>query len=122
MNQDGKNSNQKENRGDARKVIDKYYSLEFSVEELAPVFQFKIWNISEKGMCILVREDSMIIEHIKVGQRFKMKYYPTDLLGPAEILETEVRHITKDEKGRFKGHYLLGLMILGRQPVDENGT
>ena len=120
MNQDDKRSNQAENRGEARKIVDKYYSLEFSLKELAPVFQFRIWNISEKGMCILVRDDSMILEHIKVGQILKMKYYPSDQPGPAEVLETEVRHITRDEEGRFKGHYLLGLKVLDKQPVDEN--
>jgi len=122
MTQDGNNSNQEENRVETRTIVDKFYSLEFSVKELAYVFQFRIWNISEKGMCILVREDSALIEHIKVGDTFKMKYYQADPLGPAEHLETEVRHITKDDHGRFKGHFLLGLMILGRQSTDKNRT
>ncbi len=122
MNQDFNKPNQKENRGEVRTLVDKFYSLEFSIKALAHVFQFRIWNISEKGMCIIVREDSTVLEHIKVGDTFKMKYYPADLLGPAEYLETEVRHITKDNHGRFKGHNLLGLLILGKQSVDENSA
>ncbi len=102
----------KDNRTDPRGVVDQYYSVEFSIQGLELIYQFKIWNLSQKGMCVLVREDSAILEHVKVGERLKMKYYPTDLLGPVEHLETGVKHITKDDEGRFKGHYMMGLSIL----------
>jgi len=41
-----------------------------------------------------------------------MKYYPLNLEDQPEYIETEIKHITKDEKGRFKGHYLVGLLVL----------
>ncbi len=112
MTQEDVKTDQDNNRSDPRELVDQYYSVEFSIQGLELVYQFKIWNLSQKGMCVLVREDSAILEHVKVGERLKMKYYPTDLLGPVEHLETEVRHITKDDEGRFKGHYMLGLLIL----------
>ncbi|MFO7558857.1 MAG: PilZ domain-containing protein [Desulfobacterales bacterium] len=100
------------NRQEPRKVVDKYYSVEFSIEALEPVYQFRIWNLSEKGMCVLVREDSAVLHHLQKGKIFKMKYYPTDFPGQVEQLETEVRHVSKDDKGRFKGHFMVGLAIL----------
>jgi len=112
MKQDIPNDPETGNRQEPRKVVDKYYSVEFSIEALEPVYQFRIWNLSERGMCVLVREDSAVLNHLQEGKIFKMKYYPIDFPGKAEQLETEVRHISKDDKGRFKGHFMVGLLIL----------
>jgi hypothetical protein len=112
MKQDTPKNLETGNRQEPRKIVDKYYSVELSIEELEPVYQFRIWNLSERGMCVLVREDSMVLNHLKEGKVFKMRYYPTDLPGQAEQLETMVRHISKDEQGRFKGHFMVGLSIL----------
>ncbi|MBW1699108.1 MAG: PilZ domain-containing protein [Deltaproteobacteria bacterium] len=101
-----------ERRSEARTLIDKYFSVEFSKKGLDSIYQFKIWNISSKGMCIIVREDSDIINHLIVGDVLDMKYYPVEESSPAEFSKTEITHITKDDHGRFKGHYLVGLAIL----------
>jgi hypothetical protein len=100
------------NRSEPRTIVDKYYSVEFSFEELESVYQFRIWDLSEGGMCVLVREDSAVLEYLKAGKTFDMKYYATDLPGKIEQLETEVKHVSKDEQGRFKGHVMVGLKIL----------
>jgi hypothetical protein len=71
-----------------------------------------MWDISPKGICVLVKEDSDLLNHLKVGDILDLKYYTTDSSRPIEYLKTEIRHITKDEKGRFKGLYLVGLSIL----------
>ncbi len=112
MGQNSGKSDSKESRSVSREKIDKFYSVEFSIKGLESVYQFRIWNLSQKGMCVLVKEDSSIFPHLKVGERFKMKYYPSEMLEPIEYLDTEVKHITKDEKGRFKGHYMIGLSVL----------
>ena len=104
--------NLKERRSEPRSIIDKYYSVEFSLSGCSFVYQFKIWNISSKGICVLVKEDSGLLTHLKVGDILKLKYYPADSSQPSELLETEIKHITKDEQGRFKGVYLFGLSIL----------
>jgi len=59
-----------------------------------------------------VKEDSDLLNHVKVGDVVNLKYYPTDSSQPGELLETEIKHITKDEQERFKGVYLVGLSIL----------
>jgi hypothetical protein len=101
-----------ERRSEVRTLIDKYFSVEFSKKGLESLYHFKIWNISSKGMCIVVREDSDTINHLTVGDILDMKYYPIDESSPAEYSKTEITHITKDDHGRFKGHYLVGLSIL----------
>ena len=104
--------NLRERRSKPRNIIDRYYSVEFSIRGSTYTYQFKIWDISPKGICVLVREDSDLLNHLKVGDILDLKYYPTDSSKPIEYLKTKIRHITKDEKGRFKGLYLVGLSIL----------
>lgn len=102
----------KEKRSESRTTVDKYYSLEFSKEGMGSVYQFKIWNLSAKGMCVLVKEDSELLEYLEVGEVMDMKYYSSDASKPTEYLKTEIKHITKDDEGQFKGHFLIGLSIL----------
>ena len=99
-------------RSEGRTLIDRYYSVEFSKKGLDAIYHFKIWNISTKGMCIVVKEDSALIGHLTVGDILNMKYYPSDESGPVEHKETEITHITKNAQGRFKGHYLVGLSMI----------
>jgi hypothetical protein len=102
-----------EKRSESREIVDRFYSVEFSLKGMDFVYQFKIWNMSTKGMCVLIKEDSAVLKHLKEGDVMDMKYYSSDALSPAEHLQTEIRHITKDEEGRFKGHVLVGLSIVG---------
>jgi len=99
-----------EKRSETREKLDQYYSVEISVRGIAYNYQFRIWNRSPKGLCVVVREDSALLKHLKVGDVLDMKYYSMDASLPTEFLKTEVRHITKDY-GPFKGHYLVGISI-----------
>ncbi len=108
-----------ERRSEPRRIIDQYHSVEFSIEKNIFTYQFKIWDISSKGISVLVKEDSDLLNHIKVGEILNLKYYRTDSSKPAEYLRTKIRYITKDEKGRFKGLYLVGLSILEDQDSEQ---
>lgn len=101
-----------ERRSETRSIIDQYYSVEFSISGIAFVYQFKIWDISSKGICVLVKEDSGLLNHLNIGDILNLKYYKTDSSKSSEYLKTEIRHITKDDTGRFKKLYLVGLSIL----------
>jgi len=92
-------------------IINQYYSVEFSLKKSVFLYQFKIRNISPEGICVLVREDSDLLNYIKAGDILDLKYYKTDLSQSAE-LKTEIRHITENDTRRFKGLYLVGLSIL----------
>jgi hypothetical protein len=101
-----------ERRSEKRAIADRYYSVQFTAEGLASVYQFKLWNISTKGMCILVKEESQVLKHLKVGDTLDMTYYLTDSQGAHEDLKTQIKHITQNKDGRFQGHYMVGLSIL----------
>ena len=99
-------------RSETRSKAGKYSSVEFSTFEEIFTYQFKVRDVASSGMGILVKEDSAAFKSLKVGDVLKMKYYPLNFSDPPVHLQTEIKHITKDETGRFRDHYLVGLSIL----------
>lgn len=106
-------------RSEPRALTGEYYSVNFSINDTPFVFHFLIWDKSSNGMSLLVKEDSVALNYIKIGQVFTMKYFKTDSSKPSEYLKTKIRHITRDDQGRFKGHYLVGISILEKQDVNH---
>ena len=100
------------------KSVDQYYSVEFSFIGLGVIYQFKIWKTVSTVMSVLIKEDSAILPWLRVGDILNMKYYSTDMFDPSENLNTEIRFISKQDQGRLKGHYLVGIEILNKQ--DQN--
>ena len=78
------------------------------------IYQFRIWNLSPNGIGVVIKNDSEVLKSLKVGDVLEMKYNPSDISTPPEHLKTEIKHITKDDTGRFKNHTLVGLQILER--------
>lgn len=97
--------------GHTRKT-DQYSSAEFLVEGLSVLYQFRIWKEASSSLSVLVNEKSEILPRLKVGDTLKVKYYSDDGLYPSEYKTTAIRHITRNEDGRLKGHFLVGLEIL----------
>lgn len=112
MNENETNS---EMRSEDRVFDNRYHSVQISKQEFELDYHFKIRNISTKGMCILVREDSKIMEHLHVGDILDMQFYPLKESDPIECSKAEIKHISKDDRERFRGHYLVGLNKLEPQ-------
>lgn len=91
---------------------DQYKRVEFSVDGLPLEYHFKIWYMDSMPMCVVIRENSSVLPRLKVGDKLKMKYYAGHSVHPVDLKKTAIREITKDENGRFKGSYLVGLEIL----------
>ena len=104
--------NTPERRAETRATAERYYSVQFTTKGLASFYQFKLWNISSKGICILVKEGSDVLNHLNVGDTLEMTYYLADTQGIHENLKTQIKHITKNDDGRFQGHFMVGLSIL----------
>lgn len=101
-----------ERRSEIRSEAERFYSVQFTTKGLGSFYQFKLWNLSANGMCILVGEESKVLNHLQQDDIIKMTYYPADAQKGYEALKTKIRHITKNENGRFQGHFLVGLSIL----------
>ncbi len=89
----------------------KYHSVEFSVEGFEYAHQFRIWNSEPASMFVLVKQGSLLLQRLKVGDTMKMKYYTRDSLPQAEYMDTKICQISKEDQGRFRGHCLIGLAV-----------
>ena len=103
-----------ERRSELRKNEEPIRSVELKLPSL-PIYLFKVKDSSQNGFCLLIREDSNILEHIHVGQILNIISYSEDKMDPYEILLSEIKHITKRDGGPYTGHQLVGVMILERR-------
>ena len=101
-----------ERRSHPRTLVDEFYSVEFSIDEHHAVYHCKLWNISDRGMCLVIKEGSAIANHLKEEVLVTMKFLKTGSPGDTEVHRTRVVHVTRDTTGRFKGHYLIGLAVV----------
>lgn len=101
-----------ERRSEPRTKAEQYYSAELAIDGLDIPYQFKIMNLASSSMAVLVKETSEIMPRLRVGDTLKVKYYSQESPYPSDYLATAVRHITKNDQGRLRGHYLVGLEII----------
>jgi hypothetical protein len=97
----------------SRAMTGQYTAVEFGLGDLDFIYQFKIFESPFYGFGFLVKEGAVIIKHLHVGDIVTMRYYPEARDAEIEPLKTKIQHITKDKNGRFRGHYLVGLSIVG---------
>ena len=99
-------------RSELRTILDKYYSVQFSLSKMDPAYLFKLRNISDNGLCILVKQDSTVFRQLNEGDILDMEYNPTESSGPTKLLKTQIT--SKNCYDRFKGHSLVELSIIDK--------
>lgn len=95
--------------------LNQFYSVEFSVDNLNFLYQFKIWSSPASPIFVLIKNGSEMLDKIKAGDILKMKYYSTDSTRPTCHFETQILDINWNQQGRFKGHYAVNLSVLDNQ-------
>ena len=101
----------KEKRSELRHDAKDYYHAEIRLVGV-PVYEVKLKNLSSKGACFLVKENSSLLNYLTVGQSLMVKYYLEDRSESNAIHAAKIRHVTEVRQGRFNGHYCAGLSIL----------
>ena len=102
-----------EKRSAARSLATGSHGAEIKLTGV-PLYQFKLKDISPDGAGILVKDDSAMINHLEVGQALKIKFLGdsgSDLDG---YYQSKIKHITKINERRYKGHYLVGVKMLAK--------
>ncbi|MGB2928993.1 MAG: hypothetical protein WBB70_08795 [Desulfobacterales bacterium] len=110
MNRDSATSNLTESKAESRTILDNYYSVQFTLSRMDPAYLFKLRDISNNGLCILVKQDSTVFRQLKEGDILDMEYNPTRSSGPTKLLKTQIT--SKNCYDRFKGHSLVELAII----------
>jgi hypothetical protein len=94
---------------DSNTIISNYYSVQFPLNDTGPTYLFKLRNTSKNGLCILVKEDSIILKKLKVGDILNMEYNP---IGSSDPLMLKTRIKSKNSHDCVVGHLLIELSIL----------
>ncbi|MGB6009663.1 MAG: hypothetical protein WBI57_00150 [Desulfobacterales bacterium] len=97
-------------RSELRNVLNKYYSVQFHLNGMDLAYLFKLRDIPLNGLCILVKEDSPVLEELEVGDILSMGYNPSESPDSPKLLKTQVT--SKSAYDYFSGHSLVGLSIL----------
>lgn len=87
-------------------------SVEFSFPDSVIVYQFPLRDLSDKGLGILTRQDSKILDYIQEGQVVSVALRREGFKVPLEAYRVEICHISNPEQGRHPGHKVVGLSIL----------
>ena len=115
MSQDTLTGHKEEKRSEPRNMLDLSCSVEIDLGRPVPIYQFKLRDLSSNGACVLVKEGSSMLSNIEIGRTLKMKYSSAEAPKSIEFLKADIKHITKQDEGRYKGHYLVGLNIVDKQ-------
>ncbi len=120
MKYNSKTNDSVEHRIAPRSYIDIFYSVELTIvthDNMSQCYQFKLRNISESGMCILVSEKSEIMNYLEIGDALNIKYCPSDTAYPEKNMKTKIKHITYVPKqgAPENGHYYIGLFIMEKE-------
>jgi len=89
--------------------VQKEYCLEIFIESIGVIYQFPVWGVDSASMFIVIKDKSDILYWLKAGEQLEMKYYMTSMARPVKSMITEVRNVSKQVVGPFKGDYLAQL-------------
>jgi hypothetical protein len=105
-------SNTREGASASVEKTGKYHSVEVCPNGNTVPHLFKIWHMKKTSMAILIREDSSLLRYLNKGDRLEMIYYPSPSAYSSERLETIIKQISREEQGRYKGHFLVDLAVV----------
>ena len=98
-----------------------FHDLEFSVNSLNLNYQCRIRCNGPSAIFVLVKENSIVLDELRVGDILNMRYHRRDATLSTEDLDTKIKYITKAEGGPYKGHYRVGLDILQHHMEGKTG-
>lgn len=111
MRKDFSESIAKEKRSEPRSTKLKDYRVEIKLVA-EPIYQFRVTDVSTKGAGLLINDNSAFLKMIEVGQIVNVNFISPKGSNPNGMYKVEIKHITKVETGRYKGHRLVGILIL----------
>ncbi len=101
----------KEKRSESRRAKLRNYRIEIKFVG-KPIYQFRVIDVTNKGVGLLIKDDSAFLAMIKVGQIIEVDFISPEGTEPSGMFQTEIKHISKLDQQKYKGHRLVGLSIL----------
>lgn len=90
----------------------RYHCVEMKPAKELPIYQFKLYRVPDnQGAVLFVKPDSKIMDYLKTNTVLDMKYLPVDHDSRFRLLPTQIRGISKENNGPFRGHYKVDISI-----------
>jgi len=102
---------------ESKSILNAFYSVQFSINDNEPLYLFKLRNSTLNGLCILIKENSSVLNYLKVGDVLSMEYNPHEWSVPTKLLKTRIT--SKNPHDSLAGHSLIELSILDK-PDDHS--
>jgi len=108
-----------ERRSEDRRIVNKFYTVELLIHEVKFEYRFRIWDITSKGISLLINEDSDMLNYLKVGDILHLRYHTGDSSKPIGYLKTVIKHISKADAEQFERYLVVGLSILQEEGYER---
>ena len=92
-----------------------FHSVEFVVQSPHPIYQFKLWRSECNQVFLLIKDNSTLLRHLKVGNILPMTYHCCEAAMQTEVCNTQIENIVNEQEGRFRGHHRVELAIVPRE-------
>ena len=103
----------------AKRPPEHFHSVEFVLQSPHPIYQFKLWRSDPDHVFLLVKDNSNLLRHLKVGNILPMKYHRGGSAFETEVCDTQIESIVNEQDGRFRGHHRVELAII---PEENRAT
>ena len=99
-------------RSEYRTTVELYFNIQVQTDRYTRVHEFKVLDVSSKGMRILVDKDSDALKYMEVGEIIGTKLIGPGQPEPPALMKCQVRHVTPITEGDDKGAVIVGFVIL----------
>ena len=93
-------------------LINRFFSVELRPNSLLPFYKFKLRKSSSDDAFILIKENSAILSFLESGQELNINYFSEEKSNLGTWVKTKINYVIKEVRGRFKGHYVIGLSTI----------
>lgn len=110
MRKNSSESIAEEKRVEPRATRFRNYRIEIKLVG-APIYQFKVNDVTEKGAGLLINESSKFLKMIEVGQMVDANFISPQGSNPSGMYKVKIKHISQTDGSRYKGFRLVGILI-----------
>ena len=112
----------RETSSQTQTLKNRFYNAEMKLDGFYLVYISKLRDINGSGPCFIVKEDSVIMNRLKVGLGLELKCWSNEYSSIKAYYRAKIKHITKQDRGPFKKHSLVGLSIEKRNYSNASGV
>ncbi|UCG07289.1 MAG: hypothetical protein JSV83_01140 [Desulfobacterales bacterium] len=98
-----------------KSISESSFCVEIDAGRPLPIYQFQLRSFTSNEATILVNKESSLIDHLKIGEKIKIRYWSIKAPWSGEFFDAEIKHIKKQDGDRNKEPVIVVFEILKNQ-------